>query len=122
VRTRPEPEEEAARRYESAQSALWDRLCACRPESRADAISAALKGGEYRWLEELFYRLRGGLWRPVPIPEAVVDAFLADPEAEPLCYCDGCGTVLPYRGGFWRKNGHPNFSTFCKVNVTRVFS
>jgi hypothetical protein len=102
-------EDRWAREREANELAAWERLCACLPESRAAAIVAALDQGEQHWLTDLMNRSRSGLWAPVPIPEAVVDVFLEDPEAGAWCCCEGCGTVLPYRMGFWRRAGQPSF-------------
>jgi hypothetical protein len=43
-------------------------------------------------------------WTPVPVPEVVVDIFLADRPARPAHRCEACGVPLPrQRTGIWRE-------------------
>ncbi len=81
-------------------------VAACPPEFRSRVVAV------------LTDRRRGGpglrLWVgrieqcgasvPDEIPAAVLEIYLADPDAEPLCDCEDCGLSVPVRTG--RRVGH----------------
>jgi hypothetical protein len=99
LRRPPEREQEQHDRFLRALEGLF---AAFPPERREDL--AALVTGD-RWegsgLASVLNLIERGFWQPVPIPQAVAEVFLAEPDVQPGARCAGCGTVFPHRMGIW---------------------
>ncbi len=97
------------RRFDERE-ALIDRWFAALPKSRVKAVEAVLipwveKFYDPQWwfadptapaLARWIAWLDGHGWFPDPIPEALIDLFLAHPEASVSSYdCEDCGLTMP---------------------------
>lgn len=109
-----------------------ERLFEFLPQERHAAVKELLRPGHAYWvpthidhpeqgyfllqpveianpgLQSLLVRIWNYSWRrPMPVPVAVVDAYLADARLKPWLICPGCGLPLPYASGFWSEADSP---------------
>ena len=102
VRELRRPFEFAQHRRDEQERVMLQLLTAF-PEKRREELVALIESE--RWpgsgLASLVNLIEQGYWQPVPLPPAVADIFLAEPDVRPDAHCESCRAVLPYRMGIW---------------------
>lgn len=97
---KPRAQDTSLKESESRWFGTCERFLNAVSARQRDSVAARLRqlnnggSGLRDWVAAIAWR---GALLPERIPEALVQVYLADPQAAPLYDCEGCGLLIPVR-------------------------